>query len=365
MKRILHLWLIGLICLMLLPGCSGEALAAYSYGQILPESSLRPLRQEEIEGMPLQVIAYAKNEIYARNGRMFRSQELQNYFGAQAWYTPLYQPDKFTADMLNTYELQNLELLSDRESLEGPYTLDQEGYSYAVITDWQSTHQPERGAYETDPVSEIFYDSDRRALGEEELETLSAKECYYASCEIYARHGMIFDSREMSDYFGQKNWYWGFVRESDFDETVLNAVENQNLARLKNALQKKAEGGYETDRADFSYEGIGAYTAGNIYVPGTDDFVFARSSVEYLSEEEVAKLSLRQLCYARNEIYARRGVIFLSRELREYFMKKCWYHPILEAFALTEDNFNEIERANLNLLRNYEYSISADGYRLY
>ncbi len=355
------IWLILYIMMVF----SGTVQAGVSRGQILPESAMRVLTIDEIEDMPLQVIAYAKNEIYARNGRMFRSQELQNYFSAQSWYTPLYQPDKFTADMLNTYELHNLELLSDRESLEGPYQLDQEDYSYDVIYEWQDANVPVRSGYETDPVSEIFYDSDRRNLESEELNALTVKECYYASCEIYARHGMIFSSREISDYFGQKNWYWGFIGESDFDESVLSTVEQDNLQALKEAMEKKDEQGYVTDQEGFSYAGIGSYTAGKIYVPGEDDFIFTDSSIAYLTDEEVSRLSLRQLCYARNEIYARRGVIFLSRELREFFRRKCWYHPVLQAFVLTEDHFNEIERANLNLLRDYEFSISADGYQLY
>ena len=54
--------------------------------EILPQSDTRLLTQQDVAGLSLREINYAKNEIYARHGRKFASKELQDYFNAQSWY---------------------------------------------------------------------------------------------------------------------------------------------------------------------------------------------------------------------------------------------------------------------------------------
>ena len=50
-----------------------------------------------------------------------------------------------------------------------------------------------------------------------------------AKNEIYARHGRMFDSADLQDYFESKSWYKGTVKPSDFDESVLNKYEKANI----------------------------------------------------------------------------------------------------------------------------------------
>lgn len=69
--------------------------AAGVSGYIFPESAERYMSVEELNGLPLQIINYGKNEIYARHGRRFRSQELQAYFDGQNWYSGSISPDDF------------------------------------------------------------------------------------------------------------------------------------------------------------------------------------------------------------------------------------------------------------------------------
>ena len=80
---------------------------------------------------------------------------------------------------------------------------------------------------------------------------------------------------------------------------------------------------------------------------------------------EVSRLGLRELCYARNEIYARRGYIFSSQELRDYFSAKSWYHGTITAASFSSSIFNEYELYNIELLKQYEYGINPSGYQLY
>jgi len=79
-KRLLKAAL--LLCLTVLMTAGGpEKTQAYqAHGYILPTSSYEYLTYEEIASLPLQVVCYAKNEIYARRGRKFVSTELQKLF---------------------------------------------------------------------------------------------------------------------------------------------------------------------------------------------------------------------------------------------------------------------------------------------
>lgn len=93
---------------------------------IIPGSDSRYLTLEEISSLNIQQINYAKNEIYARHGRKFKSNELQTYFNSKTWYNGTIDPGSFSETSLNDYEKKNVELLSKREfSMEsGGYKLD-------------------------------------------------------------------------------------------------------------------------------------------------------------------------------------------------------------------------------------------------
>ena len=80
---------------------------------------------------------------------------------------------------------------------------------------------------------------------------------------------------------------------------------------------------------------------------------------------EAASLSLQQLCYARNEIYARRGYIFNSQELRDYFGSKNWYYGTIPSSVFSSSVFNTYEMSNVELLKRYEFAINPNGYQLY
>lgn len=104
---------------------------------ILPDSSSRRLTPEDIEGLTLQELSYARNEIAARHGRKFNSDELTEYFSSKPWYVPSLEPDDYNArvkSILNDYEIENADwLLSQEKNDAHPegYILDQEGYDIA------------------------------------------------------------------------------------------------------------------------------------------------------------------------------------------------------------------------------------------
>ena len=133
-----------LFCLAVLLSAAGpeETQADQVQGYILPASAYEYLTYEEIASLPLQVVCYAKNEIYARYGRKFVSTELQNYFNAQNWYYPIYEPDQFPSDCFNAYETANVDLLASREAELGTYVLDSaSGYSYDAVYQYMVNYE--------------------------------------------------------------------------------------------------------------------------------------------------------------------------------------------------------------------------------
>ena len=110
------------------PEVQEEETAQQDY--IIPDSDSRYLSEADVQGMTIQQINYAKNEIYARHGRIFASQELKNYFESKSWYQGTIDGAAFDRDykqFFNQYEIVNAEFLSQIEfSMEdGGYKLDQ------------------------------------------------------------------------------------------------------------------------------------------------------------------------------------------------------------------------------------------------
>lgn len=94
------------------------------------------------------------------------------------------------------------------------------------------------------------------------------------------------------------------------------------------------------------------------------EYVLPQSDKVLLSRADVASLSLRELNYAKNEIYARHGRLFQSRELQDYFNSKSWYHGSISPDSFSESLLSEVERKNVLLLRDVEFSINPNGYQL-
>ena len=60
-----------------------------------------------------------RNEIFARHGRMFNDQELQEYFKRQQWYVPQIAANDFDTSCLNEVEKYNVNLISVYEEQLG------------------------------------------------------------------------------------------------------------------------------------------------------------------------------------------------------------------------------------------------------
>lgn len=89
------------------------------------------------------------------------------------------------------------------------------------------------------------------------------------------------------------------------------------------------------------------------------EYIIPDSNSRYLTESDISGLSLQQLNYAKNEIYARRGRKFDSVELQEYFGSKSWYRGTIEPSQFTNDMLNDYEIKNADLLSAREFAIDS------
>lgn len=79
---------------------------------LMPDSVDRYLEVSDIEGYSRDEIQMIINEIYAKHGREFHTQENIDYFSAQDWYEPVAgKSDEEIANEFNAYEKANVELL--------------------------------------------------------------------------------------------------------------------------------------------------------------------------------------------------------------------------------------------------------------
>jgi hypothetical protein len=79
---------------------------------VYPEGSTRLLRQSDMEGLTSWDLKVMRNEIFARYGYIFRTQEMIDHFSQQSWYAPRY--DDVTR-LLSSIEKKNIEFIKRYE----------------------------------------------------------------------------------------------------------------------------------------------------------------------------------------------------------------------------------------------------------
>lgn len=90
----------------------------------------------------------------------------------------------------------------------------------------------------------------------------------------------------------------------------------------------------------------GFYNDGSTILTG--NYILPQSATQFLSENDLSNLTLKGLCYAKNEIYARYGRRFNSTELTNYFNQQSWYTAKYEASQETDELI-------ISMMNEYEY----------
>lgn len=77
-----------------------------------------------------------------------------------------------------------------------------------------------------------------------------------------------------------------------------------------------------------------------------------------LAFEDIDELSIDELAYLRNEFYARKGYIFKTKKMKNYFSSKEWYHP---QYNDVREFLPEIELENIFFIKNVEEGKKLDA----
>ncbi len=101
-----------------------------------------------------------------------------------------------------------------------------------------------------------------------------------------------------------------------------------------------------------------------VQTPATGEYLFAESASRLLSTADVSNFqarypnsmfpgerSITQMII--NEMYARHGYIFKDQALTDYFAQKSWYTPRTADMEEIYPVMNDVEQANVTLLRTY------------
>ncbi|MCE2570537.1 YARHG domain-containing protein [Motilimonas eburnea] len=174
---------------------------------LLAMSGSRKLKHADIDKLSIEQLNLARNEIFARHGYIFKSKPLSFYFNSTSWYRPTTKEV-----VLSDIEKYNVELLQHYEVART---------NKANITQRAQQSIQFRGDY-------LIPDSDIRLLEQAELMKYSQQELRLIRNEIFARHGFVFQSAELNEYFLKKPWYHPLA-----DDAELTDVEAENVRLIK------------------------------------------------------------------------------------------------------------------------------------
>lgn len=156
----------------------------------------KAISERMLNGLSLHELRLLRNEIYARHGRMFKAEWLQQYFYFQPWYNP---DENFKDEELSGNDKANVETIVRYEN---------------------RIHEE----LSTKPVT--------RSL----LEGLFLEDASQMRQEIYARHGKTFKEPWLQKYFSSFAWY---KADPNFTDDALTEVEKKNIATIA-AYEKRA-----------------------------------------------------------------------------------------------------------------------------
>ncbi|HKN83763.1 MAG TPA: YARHG domain-containing protein [Pyrinomonadaceae bacterium] len=156
----------------------------------------RTITEQMLHGLSLHELRLLRNEIYARHGRMFHADWLQQYFSFQPWYTA---DENFKDESLSGNDKLNVETIVKHEN---------------------QIHQE----LSTQPITQAL------------LEGLFLEDAKQMRQEIYARHGKVFKEPWLQKYFSSFDWY---KADPNFTDASLSEVEKKNIATIA-AYEKRA-----------------------------------------------------------------------------------------------------------------------------
>lgn len=334
----------GAVLLVLAGGVMAGA-AGKEQEYIFPEVDKELLTEEDVKDLPAELLAYGRYEILAKHGELFESEELKEYFGNQKWYFGFLSDEKEVEGLLNDIEKENLAFLEKKEKAEGEYELDQEDFDYEIVKKWlegtyvageettRKTSEKKTKETEAAKTAETEAPATEALVTEPATETPATEAPAESETEEHVTDGKFEDL-------------------SDVDLFSLSQDELATTVREEPETEAESETESETE------------TESEIEADTRSEYIFPDMDTRYLTQDEVSKLSLQAVCYAKNELYARHGRKFLSQELKDYFNDKTWYEGTVDPDSFSPGVFNTYENDNLLLLVSAEEKLLPGGYVL-
>ena len=334
----------GAVLLVLAGGVMAGA-AGKEQEYIFPEVDKELLTEEDVKDLPAELLAYGRYEILAKHGELFESEELKEYFGNQKWYFGFLSDEKEVEGLLNDIEKENLAFLEKKEKAEGGYELDQKDFDYEIVKKWlegtyvageettRKTSEKKTKETEAAKTAETEVPATEALATEPATETPATEAPAEPETEEHVTDGKFEDL-------------------SDVDLFSLSQDELATTVREEPETEAESETESETE------------TESEIEVDTRSEYIFPDMDTRYLTQDEVSKLSLQAVCYAKNELYARHGRKFLSQELKDYFNDKTWYEGTVDPDSFSPGVFNTYENDNLLLLVSAEEKLLPGGYVL-
>ena len=369
----------GAVLLVLAGGVMAGA-AGKEQEYIFPEVDKELLTEEDVKDLPVELLAYGRYEILAKHGELFESEELKEYFGNQKWYFGFLSDEKEVEGLLNDIEKENLAFLEKKEKAEGEYELDQEDFDYEIVKKWlegtyvageettrktsekktketeaaktAETEAPATEALVTEPATET--PATEAPETEPVTEAPAPEPATEAPTESVSEAPVTEPATEApAEPETEEHVTDGkFEDLSDVDLFSLSQDELATTVREEPETEAESETESETE------------TESEIEADTRSEYIFPDMDTRYLTQDEVSKLSLQAVCYAKNELYARHGRKFLSQELKDYFNDKTWYEGTVDPDSFSPGVFNTYENDNLLLLVSAEEKLLPGGYVL-
>ena len=331
------------------------------------------LTAAQIKRLELEDLGKLRGIVFGKHGRVFREKSIQSYLEKRSWYKPNL---KFSNAQLNAVERQNLDLIRLTEAAKHDYVqpgdlrlwqkkLIPEDKIYAATAaewrvliaeieaihgknfaeeSWLQKYFEERYWYKSNPnyspaaLSEIERknlealmkkrESERKVavspgdmdkfqnapLTEELLKGATLNELRVMRNEFWARRGKRFSTPGYRAFFEWQDWY---APVKDQTKVKLSPIEEQNVKLIESIEAKQRE----------------------------------KIATEPVTTQMFDGLFTEDLRILRNEIYARRGKVFKTKDLNDYFVEQAWYKPDAN---FTDEMLTEIERKNLAVIKEAE-----------
>ena len=337
----------GAVLLLLAGGVMAGA-AGKEQEYIFPEVDKELLTEEDVKDLPAELLAYGRYEILAKHGELFESEELKEYFGNQEWYFGFLSDEKEVEGLLNDIEKENLAFLEKKEKAEGGYELDQKDFDYEIVKKWlEGTYVAgEETTRKTSEKKTKETEAAKTAETEAPATEAPTEPVTEAPATEPATEAPAEPETEEDVTDGK------FEDLSDVDLFSLSQDELATTVREEPETEAESETESETE------------TESEIEADTRSEYIFPDMDTRYLTQDEVSKLSLQAVCYAKNELYARHGRKFLSQELKDYFKDKTWYEGTVDPDSFSPGVFNTYENDNLLLLVSAEEKLLPGGYVL-